>query len=399
MGFWSGVGKFVRGTAKGVSKVVQFSGFVSGKLIEGGTYLAGEAVGLASDRMGDAIKGAGKTVSSVVQAPGRVVGTAIEASAGIVTGVASVIVGDDEGAEEAKNAFQDAVFGAQDDFEAAVETAKSTYESITAESEFKKAKIEFYDLQAQNEKQCKELGIARDEVNSRIVDDVKSINASKRRSAELFGRFSKAAAEISSWNIATYDAQDAFVCVSVKPAPIKSKNDVFADVNFDRDPIWNNLKGIATLGLVTSAQVEDARVAIANQRKAAEAKWADDKEDTRQLTLVETSLAFVRDSFDLFIDAYEKMISEVEYAIALMRNAQGMLDASFFSEGDKVNPYYLPKRHVLALMACDKLSRLLCEMSKRRYVTSGNAVIVSDEKLVRGYREEEFSRLQKEIAA
>lgn len=395
-------GMGARGLAKGASFLAQAGGEIAGGATEIAGNVAGGLVGCVNERAGDFIKNTAKTIANVERMPGKAVGAAAEATVGVVTGVASIVVGDDEGAEAAKESVQDAVFGTEDFVEGATETAKQAFENLTAESCFKEAKYKYYALENENEKMCKELSAVRDALNGRIDDAVSRINSDKQIVKESFERFIAVASSIADWKIATYDSFDTFVSTTVKPAPIQTKRQVFSDVDFDSEPIWNSFKGVITLGFLTESQVKDAEVTIANHRKAAKAKWADDKEDNNQLERVAESLEFVRESFDTFLAFYGSMIDELKYAVTLLKRTQGLLDPFYFDEDGRINLYFMPRRHVLALMACDKLSRVLCEMAKRCYVVQNagkTEAVEQDEKLVRNFKDDEFEAVHRSLAA
>lgn len=402
MGFTSFCGWVGRKIAKGTSCLLKAPGYLTGKAIEGATYVAGSAVGLASDRLGDTIKNAGRAASNVIQIPGKVAGTGVEFAAGVATGVASLIVGDDEGAREAQEDLQDAVFSTGDHIEETAERAKDAYEGITGEGVFKEAKYKYYKLEEDNKKRFEELSSVRERLNKQVAAEVEGINKDKEIARTEFLRFAKVAADIADWQIAAYDVSESYLCSEVVAAPIKTKHEVFSDVDFDHDPVWNNVKGLITLGFLTESQVKDAEVTIDNQRRASEAKWADDEEDNRQIQRLCESLSFVRESFDVFLDFYVRLIDELRYAVTMLKRTQGLLDPFYFDENGRINLYFMPKRHVLALMAADKISRILCEMAKRRYVTESegkNAIVENDENLVRDYRHEEYERIKEGLAA
>ena len=395
-------GKAVRGTAKLASWTVQAAGAVAAGATEIVGNAAGAAVGCVSERLGSAVKGAAKTIANAERLPGKLLGTGVEAVAGVATGVASIVVGDDEGADAAKDSFQDAVFGTEDFVSEAVDTAKLTFDTITARTLFQKAKSKYYALEEENKRRFEELNDERVKICDKISGEVDRINADKEKVKDAFARFVKVASAISDWRIASYDTTESYVCTSVIPAPIKTKHEVFQDVDFDNDPIWNTLKGTITIGFLTESQIKDAEVTIENQGKAAKLKWAEDLADNDQLKRVFESVAFVRESFDTFLDFYGSVIDELSYAITLLSRAQDRMDPFYFDESGRINLYFMPKRHVLALMAADKISRILCEMAKRRYVTEAdgkNSVVEGDENLVRDYRREDFEQIKRNLAA
>ena len=392
MGFRSRVGKLAK-------KVIEAPARLTGKAISGVAEFVGEKVG---GRVGEIIECMGRDAAFGARLPAELAGTAVASGINAVAGLGSRLVGDTAGAEESFGEMRAEVSETVEDFGAAASNVKKLFQSVTAESVYWKVKREYDELQSENTRQFNELARKRTEVAQRLDVVVKALNEDKKKSKKLFDRFVRVAQAVADWQIASYDAFDTSVTPAVNPAPIKSSADVFAAVDFESNPVWNSLKGLVTLGMLTESQVKDAQVTIINQRRAAQEWWSADQACTEQLVRVCESLDFVHDSFELFIGSYERMIDELEYALALLRVAQNMLDPTSFPNLERVNPYFLPKRHLLVLMACDKLSRLLCEMAKRRYVTatrSSAEIVAADSDCVRNYRNAEFVRMQQELAA
>ncbi len=67
-----------------------------------------------------------------------------------------------------------------------------------------------------------------------------------------------------------------------------------------------------------------------------------------------------------------------------------------------VNPYFLPKHHLNILMACDKLTRILCKMTRLHYVSAGAkepTAIAADIESVKEWRAKDFAALEELEAA
>jgi len=108
----------------------------------------------------------------------------------------------------------------------------------------------------------------------------------------------------------------------------------------------------------------------------------------------------IRENFEAFIEYYEKLIKELDYAINLIRMNYYQRDLDYFQETDsQVNPYFLPDRHLKCLMACDKMSRILCIMAKQRYLDSKAIDINSSEYSRFKDVQSQYERLIQKVAA
>ena len=95
------------------------------------------------------------------------------------------------------------------------------------------------------------------------------------------------------------------------------------------------------------------------------------------------------------------MIRELGYSVDLLRESGYMQNMFLFANSDeKLNPAFLPNRHIRCLQDCDKLSRLLCDLSKRIYFNDSKVEIIEiDRKRVEKYRERFVIPLKNELAA
>lgn len=203
--------------------------------------------------------------------------------------------------------------------------------------------------------------------------------------------------------MARYDTEDVFISEPVAEAPLKSAAEVFSDVDFRNDPVWNHIKGVFTAGLLTVSQVEDAKVKIEGYRLAAQATWNQDRELNVKYKKLFESLDFVKKAFDVFVPLYSRLQDELEYALSSVSQIMAQRDMYYFADANvKVNPYFLPGHQLNILMACDKLTRMLCEMNKRHYVAVVDNVateIEEDRKKVESLRSDEYHEVEMLIAA
>lgn len=414
MGFWSGVGSVIQGsvnlTGKGIRGVVGGVSAAAKGVAAGGAWCVRKtfqgtsvAVGwVSNDRTADIVENFGKTVGDVVEVNVAMVADTAEMGAGFATGLASAVVGDDDGADDANGSFHEALDHLTNTTENLKVNAAATAKAWTGEEKFEAVKEKYRMLERENQAEFAKLDRERSTVNARIMAEMARLNRDKQNVKGKFDRFCVIASSISDWVVARYSTFEMHHAVSVMPAPIKTKGELFADVDFDESPVWNRIKGTITGGILTVSQLKDVDDAIANQRLAAQENWERDQIETERLERVCEALVFVRQSFDDFLVFYDSAMDELEHSVRMIIQARIMQSPADFGTFDRINVYFLPKRHLNALIACDKLSRILCEMTKRRYLTDDTGlieVIESDRNLVKKYVDGEFADMRRVLAA
>lgn len=394
-------GKVTRGVAHVIRVGAEKSAELAGAGVNAVSEVAASAVGLVSERGEQVVQDTGKTIVKVIETPGKTIGQVLEQGANIVTGVISHLAGDVDGETDASLAQEKAWQEYRDHWNEAWTAAKNASEGFTGEKCFKLARERFEKLRKEQVQKQQLIDIQLKQQIAVIQKKLTNINYSRDKAKNLFLEFEQLSSVFVEWKIRRYNIVECFN-PRYSPFPkLKEWKEFFSEVDFDNDPWWNRLKGFGTGGILIVKQIEDAENKIKEADKAFKDKCNQAEEEIKRYQKVVKSLEFVEENFVFFTDFYNSMIRELGYSVHLLRESGYMQNMFFFANSDeKLNPAFLPNRHIRCLQACDKLSRLLCELSKRKYFNDSNVeVIETDWKRVEKYRERFVIPLQKELAA
>ncbi len=394
---------------------VQNGAHVIAKTIMIGPVLGGEAVkcvskcvsvplkAVGADRFADVIDNAGKAVADAGETLSDVVVAAADIGTGSVLAVGSFIVGEDATADKLGQNIRESLESLESNAESAVEHLSAVKDNFVGKAQFDLAHSKYVQLMTANRENVAGIRKEREKLKNKINEILKSINKQKAASVALFDRFAAVTCKIAQWSVSRYETDDVFYGEDVNVVPLRSDAEIFTDVDFRNDPIWSHIKGVFTAGLLTVSQVEDVMVKIKGYERAAEASWEQDRETNRRYKKLLESLDFVKDAFDMFVPLYTRLQDELEYAISSLSQIMAQRDMYYFADADvKINPYFLPKHHLNILIACDKLTRILCEMNKRHYVQERDneaEFIEDDRKKVCLLKKCEFREVEKLLAA
>ena len=401
MSLWGAIKKGVRAAGRAadaachvVSKV--YSAPV--KLLTTGAAAAVRVCG--GDRLGDAIEKFGDAAARVVETPMRTAGHAVRQTANVLTLASSSLSGDYVDEIEAQEEFSDANEELGRHLESIKDDFVSAIDNVSGRVLYDEAKREYNDVRKEKRAEQKKIDIKRIEIGDLINDELSKINTCRKRAGILFKQFESIASAISSWKIHRYEPQEVFRPASIKIPEISSREKVFSEVDFDNSPLKNYFKGLLTCGLVVASEVSKAREHIRGLKIALEEEKQKANDEIKKWVHVRESVKLVRENFEAFIEYYEKLLQELDYAINLIRMNYYQRDLDYFQEVDsQINAYFLPDRHLKCLMACDKMSRILCAMAKQRYLDSKAIDINSSEYSKFEDMQSEYARLTKKVAA
>ena len=406
MGFLAGVanivGKAARFTAKAGGEIVRFGGQVAGGAVELAGAAAGGLVGFANERLGESIKDSAKTAAGIIEAPTEVVTRVGEQVMNAATGAISELVGDVDGEIDALiESDNNNIQSLKDHFKNIAANAGNAWNNLTAKTLFDAAKARYEKLQKSQKQEQTRIDGEISKQNKSIEGYLSQINACRTQSNELFRQFEICAASFADWQVKNRVFAENFTPTIYRLDRLPSCNEIFADVNFDEDPILTTLKGIFTLGFWNESKIKEVQDKLEKMEKYTlpEAIKKGNMEIDRCEKISE-SLKFVQENFTFFTDFYQELLQELEYSVHLVRCAGYMRNMYFFSNSEKLSPYFLPERHILCLQACDKLSRLLCKMAKRKYFNDSTVDIIKDDiSCVEKYRNRVVLPLRKSLAA
>ena len=394
-------GKIARTTTKIGGKILRFKSKVVGGVVELTGEAVGGIVGLANERLGEAIADQSKAVARVIETPAEVVTRGIEQLTNVATGAISEAVGDTEGELDAFNEQMDTAEALADHFKDLGENASNAWDNFTAKKLFDAAKARYEELQKKQVQEQNRIDSEINNYNSLIEEHLSKINNCRSKSNGLFRQFEVYAAAFADWQVKNRVFTENFTPKIYQLDKLPSCNEIFAEINFDEDPIWTNLKGIFTFGFWNESKIKEVQDKLDKMETNTipEAITKGNMEINRCKKISE-SLDFVQRNFTFFVDFYQELLQELEYSVQLIRNARYMRDTYFFKSNEKLSPYFLPDRHILCLQACDKLSRLLCELAKRQYFNDSTIEIIEkDIKRIEKYQSKVVIKLKESLAA
>ena len=342
----------------------------------------GRAIGAACEFVG--LKRVGRTVShfneavaKVIETPGRIADQALRQVANVGTFVVSELIGDSEGAMEAEREVAEAAESFAEHFSGILNELGDTVDEFSGRVLYDKAEAAYAKIRKERRKLQKVLNDKREDLRVAINGELKKINACRRLSGIHFRRFEQVATAIANWKIYRYESIEVFGDVKISLPPMTSESKVFSDVDFKKSPIQNYLKGIMTGGLLIDSQVKDVYVKIEGLRKALNEEVNKARAEQTRWAKVRESLETIRKNFEAFIKFYAELVNELDYALEMLRMNYYLRDFNYFGKTEsELNVYFLQERHLKCLMACDKMSRILCTMAKQKYLDR-NAIDVN----------------------
>jgi hypothetical protein len=266
---------------------------------------------------------------------------------------------------------------------AVVETGKkvgkataSGYKSFTGQKKFEEAKKRLDALVARADKLQKSFDKKAKELHEETCGHIEGINVFRRKLQEQdFDRFMRLTAVFAHWTIDDVNFREIARKSTMKMGKIPSREKLFK-IDFDRSPIRTNLKAILTLGFGTRKKADETLKNVQAQEKALKHETAKLDAEVVRLKAICKSLKEVVDYFRGLHGCYGRLLDELEYSVHYVRSAYLLRDSHFFD--GKFDVYYLPKRHLLCLMAAEKLTRIMYAMGSRKYLDSSLTLQKSD---------------------
>jgi len=154
---------------------------------------------------------------------------------------------------------------------------------------------------------------------------------------------------------------------TMKMGKIRGREELFK-IDFDRNPVRANLQAILTLGFGTRKKADETLKNVREQEAVLEEEAAKLDAEVARLEAARDSLGEVVRYFEGLHGCYGRLLDELEYSVHYVRSAYLLRDSYFFD--GKFDVYYLPKRHLLCLMAAEKLTRIMYAMGSRKYLDS-----------------------------
>lgn len=358
-------------------KITENVGEIAGDIVQGTGYVIADisgAIGLegTADFVRETTKTAGKNISGAA----KVVSGTNTALARAIVDTTGEILGDEDLSLVAWDHEQE--IDVLEEIEKIHESNVALIDNYSGAKEFEALKKVYHEKYREITGKYK--GIVNNTFEN-ISTYVDTINAQREQAAVNFMEFEEVSKLIAEWSIDKYHFKE-IPRLQMK-VPDKSKDStIFLEVNYDEHPIWMRLKGIFTKGNQNALTEAEGKIKASLQEIEDKCRI-----ETMRWTKVSENLNQVQGVFVEFNEYYIRVIEELRYAIGLVKCAMVQKDIFLFEENYKINPYFLPEKHLHCLMACDRLSRLLCEMSKRTYLDSQSVILENDVKCIQEDRE------------
>ena len=205
------------------------------------------------------------------------------------------------------------------------------------------------------------------EMTEQVNAEIETINSCREQlNKRAFPRFCDLAANFSNWSVKDIANEKAVVLHRRKCDAVRSRDELMK-IDFRNHPVKANLAAVFTLGFATRKLAKESLAAVQEEEKRMEAEFAMlDAEQARHQALLK-SLQQVSRIFRAHLEVYDRILDEVDYAVALLKNGRNIL-SGIGTEGT-FDLGFLPERHVLALKAADAATRIAFSMGACRYVS------------------------------
>ncbi|MBT3380741.1 MAG: hypothetical protein HN742_26825 [Lentisphaerae bacterium] len=272
----------------------------------------------------------------------------------------------------------------------------SGLKSFTGQKVFDEAKRLLEDLRERARALQTEFDSFAEETHDQICGHLNRINGFRKQlEDECFERFMRLTAAFSEWEVHDVSFDEIAQKSAFKVGDVRSQAELFT-IDFDSNPVKENLKAFLTLGFLTRKQAHDSLEKV----KLEEKRFIEESErvtaEKKRLQGVCASLEQIVTYFESFHGFYEKLLDELEYAVCFLRSASMLHGSSFV--GTRFDVYYLPKRHLLCLMASEKMTRIMYDMGKRQYLDSSLKLYTNDVKEAE-IAESSFQQLKSALVA
>jgi len=248
--------------------------------------------------------------------------------------------------------------------------------SFTGKKTFDKAKKLLEDLYIQAQSLQADFDRFAGEMNAEICDSLQRINTVRCQLQDLdFDRFVRLTSVFSEWTVDDVSFDEIAQKSRLKVGQIRSRDELFT-IDFDKAPIQNNLKALFTLGFLTRKRASDTLYRVKEEGKRLVEEKAKVEAEKTRLRGVCRALGQVADYFESYRGFYCELLNELEYAICFVRSSYMLHNTCFFE--NRFDVYFLPKRHLLCLMACEKMTRIMYDMGKRQYLQNSLTLHKSD---------------------
>ena len=242
------------------------------------------------------------------------------------------------------------------------------YKACTGELKYEEAKDLLDKIQRKANAEEKSYKQYVDQMSKKIKSHVDTLNMHRKKLREVdFEKFTTLVSMFSEWDIDPI-LEEKLTDIKEKKLNVNlNKEDLFKKIDFDEHALRENCLAIMTLGFLTRSRANQALENVKHQESRLNEEIKRLEAEKTRLKAVENSLQQAVAYFESFHGLYQNILSELEYSVNMLQGIY-LLNKPFFFNG-KVDPYYLPEKHLLCLMASEKMTRILHSMSKQRYIS------------------------------
>lgn len=213
-------------------------------------------------------------------------------------------------------------------------------------------------------------------ISSKIEDVIGSINLYKENLIERdFYRFINSASRIAMWEIICDKSYEEFKHQYGKIEKIKSRRSVFL-IDFDKDCIKSYGLAVLSLGFFTRKKAKETLLKVKEQEEVFKHEKEKINAEKVRLKQLLKSLKNIENYFRVLTEQYNELLCELEYSINLLSVSYYLVNPKY--AGDKIDCYFMPESHLYRLIISEKLTRILHEMTNRRYLGSSGELIQQD---------------------
>lgn len=241
----------------------------------------------------------------------------------------------------------------------------SGMKSCTGKKKFDEAKKLLAEIKGKADSMQKDFDDFAEQTHERLCAYLQRINAVRTKlQKDDFQRFLKLTLVFAEWKVDSVSVEELVKTAEHKVGEIRSGAELFT-IDFDNNPIKENLKAVFTLGFLTRKQARDTLKNVQEEEQKIKVEQAKIDAEKKRMQLVCDSLAQVVEYIESLHGLYASLLDELDYAVHFVRSSY-FLHSSKFMTG-RFDVYHLPERHLLCLMACEKMTRIMFSMSQRRY--------------------------------
>lgn len=248
---------------------------------------------------------------------------------------------------------------------AAKASAAKILGKVTGKEKYEEAKARYKVLMQRAEEAVAKHSKFLDETFTETGMLLAAINARKRfLYQQQFPRFIDAAERFAHWEI-----PDALVLDDwCGRASVQIKTRRWADlklIDFDNEKFKTYALSCLTLGFWTRKKAKETLLKVQEEEKALDLELEKLAAERKRHKLVLKSLRQIAHYFHTLTGLYDRVLDDVGFSATLLGCTRELM-ARGAADG-RLDAYFLPRNHLLCLMAADKLTRILHDLAGRRY--------------------------------